>query len=268
MDLYTRCSNCDTTFRVTTQHLQASGGQVRCGRCKTIFDAFATLTALKPQSVLSQQPGTRVGPDPNQPVPTFQSGPKPVSGPAATSESLPALPDPAASLYEWEFRMPKSTSRSHTWLVLVLLLSIALAANIAYAYRNEIRVTLPQSRGYYARLCELLGCSIELPRLSHYLHIEFSDLKAVDPLRPNEMLLLLSIRNRAPIELAYPAFELTLTNSSEQAIARRIFVPEDYLPSVQTRGLNGGTELPITLRLDTGNLHASGYRLYIFYPEH
>jgi hypothetical protein len=90
----------------------------------------------------------------------------------------------------------------------------------------------------------------------------------VDPLRPNEMLLLLSIRNRAPIELAYPAFELTLTNSSEQAIARRIFVPEDYLPSVQTRGLNGGTELPITLRLDTGNLHASGYRLYIFYPEH
>ena len=66
--------------------------------------------------------------------------------------------------------------------------------------RRREEATLPQTRGYYAQLCELLGCSIELPRLSHYLHIEFSDLKAVDPLRPNEMLLLLSIRNRAPIE--------------------------------------------------------------------
>src|SRR5258708_20684954 len=49
MDLYTRCPNCDTTFRVTTQQLQASGGQVRCGNCQKIFDAFATLTAREPQ---------------------------------------------------------------------------------------------------------------------------------------------------------------------------------------------------------------------------
>jgi hypothetical protein len=63
-----------------------------------------------------------------------------------------------------------------------------------------------------------------LPGLSNYLHIEASDLK-LDPSHPNEIHLLLSVRNRAPIDLAYPAFELTLTDSREQAIARRVFLP-------------------------------------------
>jgi predicted Zn finger-like uncharacterized protein len=273
MDLYTRCLNCDTTFRVTTQHLQASGGQVRCGLCKTVFDAFATLTALKPDSLLlSQQRMASATPVPERRVSTIQSGTQQVAAtPRLMSKSdlLPARTDPAASLYEWQFRMPAPRGRSHIWLVFVVLLAIGLASNVAYALRNEIRVALPRTNSYYTRLCELLGCKIEAPRLPHYLHIEFSDLKALDPLRPNEMLLLLSIRNRAPIELAYPAFELTLTNSVEQAVARRIFFPKDYLPpTVKTSGLNGGTELPITLYLDTGDLLASGYRLYLFYPEH
>jgi predicted Zn finger-like uncharacterized protein len=271
MDLYTRCFNCDTTFRVTTQHLQASGGQVRCGHCKTIFDAFATLTALKPDSLLlSQQRVASVGTAAEQRVSTIQSSSQPVAGTPrhnSKSESLPA--DPAAALYEGEFRMPEPRRGSRTWPALVLLLAIGLASNVVYAFRSEIRVALPQTAGYYSRLCELLGCSIEAPRLPHYLHIEFSDLKSVDPMRPNEMLLLLSIRNRAPIELAYPAFELTLTNPLEQAVARRIFFPQDYLPStVKTSRLYGGSEIPITLYLDTGDLRASGYRLYLFYPEY
>ena len=268
MDLYTRCLNCDTTFRVTTQHLQASGGQVRCGHCKTIFDAFATLTALRPQSLLLSQPRTvPTGAVPEQRVSTLQSGVQPGHG-ITKNEPVPTRPDPAASLYEWEFRLPEPRRASRIWLVLALLLGVGLASNVAYAFRNEIRVALPQTVGYYTRLCELLRCSMEAPKLPHYLHIEFSDLKSVDPLRPNEMLLLLSIRNRAPVELAYPAFELTLTSPLEQTVARRVFFPQDYLPSSgKASVLNGGSELPITLHLDTGDLHASGYRLYLFYPQ-
>lgn len=273
MDLYTRCVNCDTTFRVTTQNLQELGGQVRCGHCKTVFDAFATLTAVKPDSLLlSQQRVASPGPAPEQKTSTIQSGAHAVQAaprPMSKRELLPTRTDPAVSLYEWQFRMPEHRRQSYIWLVLVLLLAIALASNLAYALRNEIRLALPRTSSYYARLCDLLGCKIEAPRLPHYLHVEFSDLKSADPLHPNEMLLLLSVRNRAPIELAYPAFELTLTNSLEQAVARRIFVPADYLPPlVKTSGLSGGSELPIALYLDTGDLLASGYRLYLFYPEH
>ena len=60
MDLFTRCPHCDTVFRVTTGHLQASGGQVRCGRCEAVFDAFASLTAKPPGE---SQPKARVPAD-------------------------------------------------------------------------------------------------------------------------------------------------------------------------------------------------------------
>lgn len=269
MDLFTRCPQCDTAFRVTTQQLQASGGQVRCGHCEAIFDAFATLTAQEPQRA-AQGLTTAVA----QPMPQGQSiaesgaQARPAVAPIPQKgQSQPIRPDPAASLYEWEFRMPESPQRTLLWVMLVIVLSIVLAAQAAYAFRTEITTFLPQTRGYYSRLCESLGCTIGLPKLSNYLHIEASDLKAVDPSHPGEILLLLSVRNRAPVELAYPSFELTLTDSQEQAIARRVFLPPEYLPSgAQAGGLKAGTELPIQLYLDTGALRASGYRLYLFYP--
>ena len=268
MDLYTRCRNCETIFRVTTQQLQASGGQVRCGHCETVFDAFATLTAQAPQHA-SQPPAASAAPPPHDPSVT-ESSAQPIFAGLPISQqakSQPGRPDPAASLYEWEFRMPESPPHTRLWTILALMLSMVLAAQAMYAFRTEIMVFVPQTRNYFTRACESLGCMIGLPKLSNYLHIEESDLKALDPSHPNEIQLLLSVRNRAQIELAYPAFELTLTNSLEQALARRIFLPAEYLPpSARSGGLKAGTELPIQLYLDTGALRAAGYRLYLFYP--
>ena len=269
MDLYTRCTNCETTFRVTTQQLQASGGQVRCGRCETIFDAFATLTAQVPQPASPAPAVAAAQPLQRDPSVTESSAQPIVAGLPLSQKDKPqpGRPDPAASLYEWEFRMPESPPRTLLWTLLALLLSMVLAVQAVYAFRAEIMVLMPQTRNYYTRACESLGCMIGLPKLSNHLHIEESELKAVDPSHPNEIQLLLSVRNRAQIELAYPAFELTLTNSLEQALARRVFLPAEYLPpTAQSEGLQAGTELPIQLYLDTGALRAAGYRLYLFYP--
>ena len=269
MDLYTRCGNCDTTFRVNTRQLQASGGQVRCGHCQKIFDAFATLTAQEPQfdSPETVASTTRQPEESRSALESTERHPAADSPVARKDPSQPARPDPAASLYEWEFRMPEAPRRTALWTFASLLLSMVIAVQSAYAFRSELVVMLPQTRSYYERFCESLGCTIRLPELSNYLHIEASDLKAIDPSHPNEIQLLLSVRNRAPIDLAYPAFELTLTDSQEQAIARRVFLPAEYLQAAAPMtGLKAGTELPIQLYLDTGGLRASGYRLYLFYP--
>ena len=42
--LFTRCPDCDTTFRVTDDALAKANGQVRCGRCASVFNAYAELT--------------------------------------------------------------------------------------------------------------------------------------------------------------------------------------------------------------------------------
>ena len=39
--LFTRCPDCDTTFRVTDDALRKANGQVRCGRCASVFNAYA-----------------------------------------------------------------------------------------------------------------------------------------------------------------------------------------------------------------------------------
>lgn len=41
--LFTRCPDCDTTFRVTDEALQKAHGQVRCGRCASVFNAYSEL---------------------------------------------------------------------------------------------------------------------------------------------------------------------------------------------------------------------------------
>lgn len=265
MNLFTCCPKCQTTFRVTTQQLQSSGGQVRCGFCSQVFDAFATLTAQEPRQESVAAPAAI------QPVPGAAAVAQVPPGPTdPTPERTPALPpraDPAASLYEWEFRMPASTGRTGLWLGLSALLLVLLAVQSAYVFRTELSVMLPQTRALYDRACAAIGCSMASPALSSYLHIEASALKAVDAGVPNEIELTVSIRNRAPVDLAHPAFELTLTDALDQAIARRIFFPREYLSGpMDGSAIRPGAEVPVHLFLNTGTLRAAGYRLYLFYP--
>lgn len=47
MALVARCPDCFTVFRVTPLHLQAHGGEVRCGQCNHIFNGFAALLTME-----------------------------------------------------------------------------------------------------------------------------------------------------------------------------------------------------------------------------
>ena len=49
MSLVTRCTACETLFRVEQDQLRASDGWVRCGRCDAVFDALESLDGLQPQ---------------------------------------------------------------------------------------------------------------------------------------------------------------------------------------------------------------------------
>lgn len=44
--LLTRCPHCRTAFRVQADELEIAGGQVRCGRCAQVFDAYSDLQQL------------------------------------------------------------------------------------------------------------------------------------------------------------------------------------------------------------------------------
>ncbi|HAN57059.1 MAG TPA: DUF3426 domain-containing protein, partial [Betaproteobacteria bacterium] len=51
MSILTCCPSCHTVFRVTSEHLAAREGQVRCGVCSQVFNAYDYLTPEHPTSV-------------------------------------------------------------------------------------------------------------------------------------------------------------------------------------------------------------------------
>src|SRR2546421_10031147 len=60
MSLATRCPVCATAFRVQRVQLALRGGQVRCGKCNTVFDGVAALVEDAPESP-SLEPSPQLG---------------------------------------------------------------------------------------------------------------------------------------------------------------------------------------------------------------
>ena len=60
--MITECPNCQTRFRVTPEELAIRHGLVRCGRCATVFNGFATLERSETtESLNSIQPSASTG---------------------------------------------------------------------------------------------------------------------------------------------------------------------------------------------------------------
>jgi len=238
--MLTRCPTCGTAFRVTEQQLGARAGQVRCGRCDTLFDAVATL---------SSGPVTRPRDQPSPP----------------TSGSMAVLLGTEKDSY-FDFGPHVPEGRSRLWWIGSLLLLLALLLQGGYRYRGEIAVLLPEAKPLLERICAELGCDLPLPRRAELLSIESSDLQA-DGSHPNVMVLTATLRNRAAFLQAFPALELSLTSADGQTVARRVLLPKDYVaqPSRSDAGFAAGSELQIRVYVEAAALKPTGYRLYLFY---
>lgn len=61
MSLATRCSSCNTVFKVVQDQLKVSKGWVRCGRCDTVFNSLEELFELNGDTIIGgvRQPSQR-----------------------------------------------------------------------------------------------------------------------------------------------------------------------------------------------------------------
>ena len=259
MSLVTRCTVCATAFRVQRSQLAARGGRVRCGKCGATFDGVAALVEEGTES-FALEPSPQLGLfDPSRRPPPAAQGAHP---PREWSEDEPmpaflAEPEPAGHA-AW------------LWGFLSLVATAALAGQIAFRYRTEIAVLVPAARDWLAAACRPLRCQVPLPRRPELMSIESSDLQS-DNRRDNLIVLNALIRNRAPFAQAFPALELTLTDEADRPVLRRVLGPGDYLESARAlraeQGLAAGAEAALRVQLDSGGARATGYRLYLFYPQ-
>jgi predicted Zn finger-like uncharacterized protein len=303
MSMVTRCPGCATTFRVTPPQLQAQHGMVRCGRCATVFDGFKTLAALAetgpahaeprgagdaadvaPQSAPAMRataptvPAPAVAPPLDEPAAQAKTGaqlpreipafeplpPAALSAPAPRPSTAHSAPMPQPAFAEEPFiAEAQPRKRSAAWAVGAFVLLLALAAQGAYFYRSEIAASVPEARPYLNRMCDYLRCTVALPQRPRSINIEASDMQAIDPANPGLIALTATLRNHAPTELGYPALDVVLTNTREHTVARRIFLPSEYLETGADprAGIPANAEITLRLNIDSGDIGAAGFRL-------
>jgi len=296
--LITTCTHCLARFRVSPQQLNAKQGQVRCGRCRKVFSGFealerypdddtgsrllaqreADLKETRPREASESIPledlvEAAPEPPPQAPVapPTHVHTPMPATAPPSKEAGPPSKPleakphRPGPIIYEVE-RAPAKKS-SPAWRYGVALLVVILAVEVVFATRGELAQRYPVLRPWLESACTPFRCAIAWPNNDALLKLEDSELLEV-PGKANQIALGARIRNLAPNAQEYPYLELTLTDITGQAAARRVIRPTDYLgrPVAAGEVLPAGGELALQLRLETRNLKATGYELMLFYP--
>lgn len=147
-----------------------------------------------------------------------------------------------------------------------VLLLIGLIAQGAYVFRDQIAAWFPQTKPVLAEACAYIGCRVGLPAQIEYVSIESSELQTVSA-DSNVFTLTALLRNHGATEQAWPNIELTLNDSNDKPIARRVFVPREYLSAIQDgqKGFAPKSEQSIKLFFEVSQLKPSGYRLYLFY---
>lgn len=152
------------------------------------------------------------------------------------------------------------------WILGVFLLLLIAAGQSVYFLRNTIAIYYPNFKPHLLAACQQLHCSIELPKQIEWIIIDDSDMQE-DLEHTGVMHLSSSLFNKASFVQAYPNVELTLTDTNDSAVLRRIFKPAEYLPPKTdiAAGFSAGREIKIKLAITTQDVSVAGYRLYVTY---
>lgn len=161
---------------------------------------------------------------------------------------------------------PAAGASHKSFTLIALLLALALIGQIVYHWRGEIALAAPSLRPALAAISQAMGRDIPLPRNADLVSIEASDLQ-IDAARGNLLVLQATLRNRAPYAQAWPLLELSLTDTQDSAIVRRVLQPADYLPTPAAgEPFAAGSDVALRLWIEAKEVGAAGYRLYVFYP--
>ncbi|WP_322106061.1 zinc-ribbon and DUF3426 domain-containing protein [Paraburkholderia sp. J41] len=212
--------------------------------------------AAAPLAAEPQQPPRQAAPEP-APMPAFSA--------LESNEGNP----PFAVTREAPARA--RAQRRAGWRILGVIVSLLLLAllvvQLAWWQRETVMVYWPDSQPLYLKACAQLGCRVLPPRDIDGLLVEPSDLRQVDN-EPHHLELKVPLRNRFNVALAYPAIELSLLDRQNNIVVRRVLWPQDYVtPGTHVEaGLPAHTTQTMIVRLDTGDVVASNFRIEIFYP--
>ena len=295
-----RCPACATMFRITAEQLEMAHGWARCGQCGEVFDAglhlLANHAALAGKSAPVQALNTCIEP----PFVDRTSDLTPVSDMepqdllarpndaalSATPVAPPEMPTSAKTESEAlpEIDFVRETHRLDFWklplvrgalsLVCLALLA-ALLVQLAIGQKDVLAAQEPRLAPLLQATCQVLGCEVLPLRRIESLVIDQASFRktGLDTYR-----LAFVFRNTGDAGVEVPALEVTLTDSQDQAVVRRVVLPAQFAAGTVT--LAAHAELAGTLLLKVAGAErqaaptpaqaglppVASYRILAFYP--
>jgi predicted Zn finger-like uncharacterized protein len=308
MSLITRCPGCNTLFRVVQDQLRISEGWARCGQCDEVFNAADGLVEEGPPKEIRQvdanQEKTCISSaghadeineiqgmtgSPALPLDLGTGDPSTGRTPSPHIEmsiQLPAgeapyMPSPTIERFGSNVESPEPVPfflsnvprpsmwhRTWTRIVLVCLflaLFMTLALQAMVHERDRIAALFPKTRPAVMWVCRQIGCSVGALRRIESIVIDGSSFSKV---QDDHYRLSLVVRNLSALEISMPWLELTLTDSLDRPVMRRVFMPAELGMAstlLQAQGEWSGNAL-LAIRTSSSGDSFNGYRVLAFYP--
>ncbi len=139
---------------------------------------------------------------------------------------------------------------------------VALALQVAVQERDRIVAMDARARPWLVKLCAPLQCEIAPQRQIADVVIDSSSFNKA---RGDSYQLTLTMKSQATIPLAMPAVELTLTDTQDQPVLRRVLLPTDMAAPAELPA-RGEWSASVAVIVTTGGARVAGYRLLAFYP--
>ena len=248
--MYTRCPQCKTVHVLKAAHLAQARGLVQCGPCGRTFSALSFLFDDWPAG----EP-CRPESGPGVTLPILEPAPAEV---AATTE--PATEAPVGGDGD-KAEPPAVNGRRLAWRAATVLLVLATAVNAAWTFREPL-LNNPRISAWFNKASETQVDEHGLLRDPQKIQLVSRDMHT-HPTRSGILVLSLTFVNLAPRKQAFPELEVTLTDASNQPVARRRLQPAEYLrPGADVdAGLATDVYLPVLLELGDPGEQAVGFEI-------
>lgn len=162
------------------------------------------------------------------------------------------------------FSLEKSWQR-RTLLLMSFALTLSLSGQIVWHERDRIVALNPALTPWMQTFCRPLNCTLSPLRRMEFLVIDSSSFTRIqaDRYRLNFI-----VKNKAPLALATPALELTLTDALDQPVLRRVFLTTELGPHPASLAAGEDWSISLAFEVKTNGSadRITGYRLLAFYP--
>ncbi len=190
-----------------------------------------------------------------------------VEGPTSASDLPSFLQEPAGRWRRRGGRRMQPRARKRTAMIGALLLLGLLVLQVLRHERDVLAARQPGLRPLLTQLCAVTGCTVATLRRIGSITVDgatFARERIGDGFRLN-----FTLRNDAATALAMPAIELSLLDTQQRAVVRRVIGPAEFGAPPE---LGARAERAAALALAISGTGAAalppvaGYRVIAFYP--